>query len=435
MLARIWNYFYKSSVDEVSEESKKFSYDNELINEMLKDSIPEKKEHYVHCSEIGMIIDKIDYCETTMNLKDFITDMNDCELKNNLRLLLGTYDDFLNFYSKDKKIEYSNYFYYNSDTDFFSSSLFYDFNHKRLVKQKTGYYFIKIYRKNRNGVKEPEIDTNNYPLFTNFKFIEKENGKLRFILSCYKQNLISITPSSLEMPIVEKIIPIIKKSKYAVIFDFSSWYNQIPLSEEVSRFFSIVTNQTYYPFGKNYYSYNRLPMGWKWSPYLACSIGRYILDKACEELHVIFKTVWIDDGIATFDTEEDAKKCRDKVEEICEKYNIKLKFLEISQNFNYVGVNYDLINSKCRLKPEWCEKIMKRMDAIIEKYPKVKYAEIRKINGIRKWIQRIKPIECPEIKELINKGGKLFSDSVLENEKINKEILHIYDALKQNEWF
>ena len=115
------------------------------------------------------------------------------------------------------------------------------------------------------------------------------------------------------------------------------------------------------------YAFMRLPMGWKWAPYLATAVACVLWAEAARRAAVRLPVcdVWVDDSILASATRAEVAAASDRAREVCAEVGAVVKKRSgIVSDFEYVGVHWDLVNKRWRLAPAWAAEFLRRAEAL-----------------------------------------------------------------------
>ena len=194
----------------------------------------------------------------------------------------------------------------------------------------------------------PRSSKLNYVHF-GFKVLKSDPSCSRFILDCNLLNEAMQDPPSFHLPSPILLLSKLLRCNFGWVGDFSGWFFQHALGEEVLDFFGLRV-------GSSPLRMRKLPQGWKFSPVTAQTSSDILcLDTECKEEDQFLS--WIDDIFGGSADYESASQQRNRFILRCNRANAILGELsEVSQTIHYVGIEADLKIKKWRLKPDWVKK-------------------------------------------------------------------------------
>jgi len=172
--------------------------------------------------------------------------------------------------------------------------------------------------------------------------------------------------------------------RHAVQFDAAAFYDQFPLSPEVSAFFSLSTSTGTWRFA-------RLPMGFR----PACSIAQEAMQVlAAVNVPGVTAFVYIDNVLFTGDNEEDVIRAGEIFKARCASANVTLNDPEINDPphvFDFLGVNYNLEDRTARNTEKTISKLQAAQDIITGGSP-FSLRQVAAIFGILFYAQSVVPL-------------------------------------------
>ena len=164
----------------------------------------------------------------------------------------------------------------------------------------------------------------------------------RVILATCDFNKASHEPPPTPLPNLRELIDRVLRNRYAITADLRSYFFQFPVCRGVAAdvFAFSVRGRTY--------AFVRLPMGWRWSPYIATTVAQLLFRLGAPSN--MYTTVWIDDAIAVADTTSELREARASIQRQLDEHGVVVKqWSDVSASFEYVGILFDLMSSRIRL--------------------------------------------------------------------------------------
>lgn len=185
----------------------------------------------------------------------------------------------------------------------------------------------------------------------------KDGRQGRLIYPCIRLNDNCKRPDPTPLPRVPHLISEALNNSWAWSCDIRSWFYHFEVSDEIAAKYFATRDR----HGKQY-GHKRAAMGWKWMPFLACSVAQYVLSRCIGDDS--FGTVWIDDVICCSATRAESLRTQRRFQKECMRYQIELRDMtDVSQTLNAVGVEMDLKWKKWRLSEQWQTKMVTKWKA------------------------------------------------------------------------
>jgi hypothetical protein len=182
------------------------------------------------------------------------------------------------------------------------------------------------------------------PFYCHHFTVPKGEEELRFIFDGKTVNLCCPKPPKFRVDGVRVCKGRARHFSWAAKLDIRHCFYNIPLAEDVQKFFSIRID-------KEFYSFTRLPMGFTWSSYIVARMLRATLGSlSC------FVTIYADDIVVWGDSEADCAAYLREARALLlaagwklaeEKTHLPCQLLDI------LGVSFDLVSKCCRLSSDF----------------------------------------------------------------------------------
>ncbi|MBM5801717.1 MAG: hypothetical protein FJ077_12995, partial [Cyanobacteria bacterium K_DeepCast_35m_m2_023] len=126
--------------------------------------------------------------------------------------------------------------------------------------------------------------------------VPKKNGLARFILNCVPLNERQLPPPRMAVSSLHVIAENTIQYQHIMTIDAKSFFYQFDLEPSISRHFGLaLSNRRGRP---TTYRCTRMPMGWKYAPYIAQATANFLLDMLAENSTENYSaTVWLDNFI------------------------------------------------------------------------------------------------------------------------------------------
>ena len=191
---------------------------------------------------------------------------------------------------------------------------------------------------------EPVPSSRRVEYVSKLKLVPKRGSEAhlwRVILATVELNDACLEPPRAPIPSLRDVIDGVLRGSWAVVGDLRSWFFQFAVARSVSQVAFV------FDIRGKLYSFTRMPMGWRWAPYIATATSQLIWQRAASGAR--YATVWIDDSIVSVDTQAEASATRDRLARECATVNAVMKRWDVSQRFVYVGMEFDLMARRARL--------------------------------------------------------------------------------------
>ena len=247
-----------------------------------------------------------------------------------------------------------------------------------------------------------------------FKVLKSDPSWSRFILDCSPLNRSQIDPPSFSLPSPCVIILSILACHKGFVVDFCGWFFQHEVAHSVSIFF---------PFRVKSHPYlcRRLAQGWKFSPVTAQTSSEILafdptVGDVCPP-----PLVWIDD---LFFGDTDSNRLvlrRERFLDRCKQANAQIGSIsDISTSISYVGLEFDLLMKRWRVKPSWVQKTLSFLLALSIV---VRVSDVWRILGVFIWFIRC---ACRPLALL----DHLISQAISLSRSLRLQILHREDYVE-----
>ena len=184
-------------------------------------------------------------------------------------------------------------------------------------------------RKGREGLKQGVVSF----------VIEKSDGAGRLILDCRVLNAQMQKPPAMMMKGVREVVSSMWGCRYALVFDYKSWFYQFPVGTHLQQCLALHGQGT-----SDRYRFTRLAMGLSWAPYIAQTASECILGAAG-----VTGIMWIDNGLCPTVTEGEVVVAKAKLEALWARLGVEIKVCRQhgpGEVFEYVGIEFLLPKSE-----------------------------------------------------------------------------------------
>ena len=152
--------------------------------------------------------------------------------------------------------------------------------------------------------------------------VPKKNGKSRLILDGRPLNEAQKEPPPLHLPRIATLVESLKKYEKIMTIDAKSFFYQFGLHPYIRKFFGIRRNVA--RGSPENWLFKRLPMGWKYAPFIAQSVATFILQRLRDTVQFDFHSaVWIDNFIFGV-SNDNAAELRRAFEKVSQQFHLQL---------------------------------------------------------------------------------------------------------------
>jgi hypothetical protein len=194
----------------------------------------------------------------------------------------------------------------------------------------------------------------------------------RVILAVLSLNRRCRRPPRAPIPHLRELIRRVLRGDYAYRCDFRSWFYQFGLGAAVAAYWFLWALRIAGGHGlPQCCSFDRMPMGWVWSVFIACASALLLLragtmDAVGIDSSVLNdQSVWVDDGVL-WDTDRARLMNRwAGVQKVLLEAGAELKEAEGPvRRFQMVGIVFDLVAKRWRLQQKWVDTFRAGVEAI-----------------------------------------------------------------------
>lgn len=182
------------------------------------------------------------------------------------------------------------------------------------------------------------------PFVCNHFTVGKHDGSLRFIFDGKTVNLVAPPPPKFRLDGVRVCKGRARHFSWAAKLDIRHCFYHVPLHPSIRKFFSMRLKD-------GYWSFNCLPMGFSWSPYIVARMLRETLSSVASIV-----TFYADDIVVWGNSEGECWDNLHRVIQLLEEAGWVLaesKQEDPSQCLDILGVSFDLVSKSCRLSSKF----------------------------------------------------------------------------------
>lgn len=200
----------------------------------------------------------------------------------------------------------------------------------------------------------------------------------RIILPVCPTNDACYPPPPTPIPHLAALVPRLLECGYIVTADARSWFYSFEVGLAVaSKYFLTRSSRG------AFFAHRRGPMGFKWMPYLACSVALEIAREVAEKYNGI-AFVWIDDFTLGFHRKADATKAVEELRKWALHLRFELRDVAVHRRTEAVGLDLDARRKRWRLAPSWAEAVAASWSSVRTKRF-LPFAELDRYVGKAAW--------------------------------------------------
>jgi hypothetical protein len=182
-----------------------------------------------------------------------------------------------------------------------------------------------------------------------FKVPEESKRRWRVVHDTLSSNVLLGDAPNPRFQKIRAVQDLVHKGEWGVSADWKAFYYQIPMAECVRDYFAIRV-------GDKFYRPTRLPMGFKWSVFIA----QLITAEVVKRVRVLHSDVYVDNVLCILKTESEAKKVKDTILRVCADMGITVGDIQVGRKLIHRGMELDFEHKSVRIAERFTTKLKER---------------------------------------------------------------------------